>query len=107
MFTILNWTAIGLMIWKTDPDNVKDFIIPGSYLPMGLLLFGGIFWILSILTLSAVRAMRWTAGIMIFIYLRIMGLGTIINGILILGLLTIWEIYTYRKKPKENVLHSD
>lgn len=107
LFAALNWIAIALAIWKIDPDNMANFIFPGSYLPMGVLLFGGIFWLLSILTMSSIRALRWTAGIMIFIYLRVWGLGSIFNGILILGLLSVWEVYNYKKKPKEIVLHSD
>ncbi len=106
-FAVINWIAIGLAIWKIDPDNMANFIFQGSYLPMGILLMGGIFWILSILTLSSVRALRWTLGIMVFIYLRIWGLGSILNGILILGLMILWEIYLFRSKPKSNVLHFD
>lgn len=89
---------------------MANFIFPGSYLPMGILLTGGIFWLLAILTLSAVKALRWTLGIMIFIYLRILGLGSVLNGTLILGLLVLWEVYSYKKKPKEmkeSVLHFD
>jgi len=106
-FAVINWIAIGLSIWKIDPENMANFIFQGSYLPMGILLMGGIFWILSILTLSSIRALRWTLGIMVFIYLRIWGLGSIFNGILILGLMILWEIYLYRSKPKSNVLHFD
>lgn len=97
-FTVINWLAIGLVIWKVDPENMANFIFPGSYLPMGILLTGGIFWLLSILTLSAVRALRWTLGIMIFVYLRLWGLGTVINGVLLLGLLVTWEFYSFRNK---------
>ncbi len=90
-----------MTIWKIDPDNMANFIFPGSYLPMGILVAGGIFWLLSILTLSSVRALRWTIGIVIFIYLRIWGLGSLLNGILILGLLVVWEVYLYRSKTKQ------
>jgi hypothetical protein len=97
---VVNWLAIGLTVWKVDPENMVNFIIPGSYLPMGILLMGGIFWLLSILTLSSVRALRWTLGIMVFVYLRVWGLGSILNGILILGLMVVWEIYLFKSKPK-------
>ena len=106
-FAVINWLAIGLSIWKIDPDNMANFLFTGSYLPMGVLLTGGIFWLLSILTLSSVRALRWTLGIMAFLYLRIWGLGSIFNGVLIFGLLSVWEVYSYKKKPKETVLHFD
>ena len=99
-FAVLNWVAIGLTVWKIDPDNIANFIFPESYLPMGLLLAGGIFWLLSILTLSSVRALRWTIGAVLFIYLRLWGLGSIINGILLLGLLSTWEVYLYKSKSE-------
>ncbi len=105
-FAAVNWLIIALAVWKIDPDNMANFLFPGSYLPMGLLLMGGIFWLLSILTMSSIRALRWTLGIIIYIYLRIWGLGSILNGILILGLLSVWEVYIYKKKPKD-VLHFD
>jgi hypothetical protein len=106
-FAVVNWLAIGLAIWKIDPENMANFIFPNSYLPMGILLMGGVFWLLSILLMSAVRALRWTMGIMAYIYLRVWGLGSIFNGVLILGLLIVWEVYIFKKKPKEIVLHSD
>lgn len=99
-FATLNWLAIALAVWKIDPDNMANFIIPGSYLPMGVLLMGGVFWLLSILTLSSVRALRWTLGIMAFVYLRVWGLGSILNGVLILGLLITWEVYLFRSRPR-------
>lgn len=95
-----NWIMIGLVIWKVDPETIRDFIFPGSYFPMIILVFGGIFWLLSILFLSASRSLRWTIGITIFLLLRILKLGTVMNGILILGLLVCWEVYFYRKNPK-------
>ena len=106
-FAVVNWLAIGLSIWKIDPENMANFLFTGSYLPMGILLAGGIFWLLSILTLSSVRALRWTLGIMVYVYLRIWGLGSVFNGILIFGLLAVWEVYNYKKKPKDTVLHFD
>jgi len=106
-FAVVNWIAIALTVWKIDPDNLANFIFTGSYLPMGLLVAGGIFWLLSILTLSSVRALRWTLAIVIFLYLRIWGLGSILNGVLMLCLMILWEIYLYKSKTKDGVVHSD
>lgn len=100
-FAVVNWIVIGLVIWKVDPETVKDFIIPGSYLPMTILMTGGVFWLLSILLLSSFRAWWWTLGIMTFLELRVLGLGSTIEGLLILGLLLCWEIYHLKIKPKE------
>lgn len=99
LFAGLNWVVIALAVLLVDPENMANFIIPGSYLPMGVLLAGGIFWLLSILTLSSTRALRWTLGMMAFVYLRLWGLGTVINGILLLGLLVAWELYIFKRKP--------
>ena len=96
--------TIGLVIWKIDPDTLRDFIIPGSYLPMTLLVMGGIFWLLSILLMSASVAFRWAVGITIFLELRVLGLGSILNGILILGLLISWEIYLKKEKARASTL---
>jgi len=99
-FALINWVAIGLVIWKVDPDLIKDFIVPGSYLPMTLLVLGGIFWLLSILFMSSSTALRWAVGITMFLELRVLGLGSILNGILILGLLVSWEVYTHKSRTQ-------
>ncbi len=96
----INWALIGLMIWKVDPELIRDFFFPGSYLPMTLLLAGGIFWLLSILFMSSRRAARWTVGIMVFLFLRIWGLGSMLNALLIFGLLLISEIYLHKEKKR-------
>lgn len=102
-FLLFNWLVIAWVIWKVDPDTLKDYIIPGSYMPMLILLGGGIFWLLSLLFMSAKRAIWWTIGIITFLYLRIMELGTVMNGFLILGLLVSWEIYRHKSKKDEGV----
>lgn len=93
LFTLTTWSTIGLIVWKVDPTLVKDFLIPGIYLPMLLLIFLGVFFVLSILFLSAKVALRWTLGIVLFLLLRILGLGNMLNGAMILGILVVYEIY--------------
>lgn len=99
-FALMNWLAIGLVVWRVDPDSMRDILIPGSYLPMVVLVSGGFFWLLSILFLSANRAFRWALGITAFLEMRFLGLGTALNGLLILGLLITWEIYAYTSKTQ-------
>ena len=101
-FALINWLAIGLMVWRVDPDSMKDLILPGSYFPMTILVMGGVFWLLSILFLSAARALWWTMGLTIFLELRIFGLGTPINGLMILGLLMSWELYAYKSRAQKS-----
>jgi len=99
-FTVVNWLVIAYVIFRVDPETMKDFIFPGSYLPMVIITAGGVFWVLSILFMSAARALRWTIGIILFLLLRLLGLGTPMNGALILGLLVSWEVYQLKSKTK-------
>ena len=100
-FTLLNWATIILMILFVDPDTMKDLIVPNSYLLMGMLLFCGVFWIFSIIFLSAVRALKWAVAVIFFLYLRLWGLGTIVNGLLVLGIVISWEIFSSRHKTNQ------
>jgi len=100
LVAMINWIVIGLVIWKVDPDTMRDFFFPGSYLPMMMLMTGGVFWLLSILFLSAKRALRWTVGIMFFLYLRVWGLGSWFNGVLVFGLLLCIELYLFKGKKE-------
>ena len=90
---VANWSAIAWVVLKVDPESMRDMIFPNSYFPMMFLLFSGLFFLLSILFLSAKRALRWSLGIVFFIYLRIGGLGSLFNGILVLGILLVIEYY--------------
>ncbi len=95
---VLSWIVFGWMVWKVDPDNIKNFIVPGIYLPMLVTIFGAFFLLFSVLLLSAKRAVRWAAGFTFFVLLRFLGLGSTLNGVLILGLLFSIEIYSFRFK---------
>lgn len=90
-FLVLNWFLVAWMVWKVDPESIKNIIIPGVYLPMLFLIFTGLFFLLSILLLSAKMALRWSVGITFFLLLRFLELGTLINGLLILGILVAVE----------------
>lgn len=90
---LLVWGAIFYIFFKVDPDNVKDILIENSYLPMVILLFVGLFLLLSIIFMSAKRALRWSFGIAFYLYLRFVDMGNIVNGALILAILLVVEYY--------------
>ena len=98
VFTLLNWLAVAAMVYFVDPDSIKDILFTNSYLPMMVLIFGGIFLLTSIIFMSARRALRWTLGIIIFIYLKIWEMGTAVNAFLIFGLLGSLELYLWKTK---------
>ncbi len=101
VFLVLNWLAVGWVIWKVDPENVKNFIVPGIYLPMLILVFGALFLLFSVLFLSARKALRWAGGVTFFLMLRVLGLGSLINGVLMLGILVAVEFYLVKNDPKK------
>lgn len=94
------WGLVGLMIWGVDPDLMRDFIIPGFYLPMAVALATALFLLYAILLLSTKKALRWMVATMIFVYLRIWGLGSWLNGLLILGVMMCIEVFLKERKNK-------
>lgn len=101
--TLSNWLIIGLMVFFTDPEIIKDLIVPDSYLLMGCLLFSGIFLLLTIVFLSAKRSLRWTIAILLLIYLKVYGLATIINAALVMGALLCFEVYLFLNRQNRGL----
>lgn len=97
---LVNWILIGIVIYFVDPEEIQNLIFPNSYLPMMILLWGGFFWLWTLILSSSKKASYWTFASILFVYLRIWGLGTILNGVLILGLLLTWEYYKYSEKKE-------
>lgn len=91
--TLLVWSLIAATIIWVDPENIVDLVIPGSYLLFGTLLFVGVFLFLTIVFLSAKRALWWAGGILLFLYLRLWGLGSLFNALLTLGIIVCGELY--------------
>lgn len=91
--TLLVWSLIAATIIWVDPENIVDLVIPGSYFLFGALLFVGVFLFLTIVFLSAKRALWWAGGILLFLYLRLWGLGSLFNALLTLGIIVCGELY--------------
>ena len=99
---IANWAVLVWMVLKVDPQTIKDVVLPETYLPMLAVFFGAVFWLLSIALLSAKKALRWSLGVTLFLYLRILGLGNLVNGTLILAILIVVEYYfSIKLSPEE------
>jgi len=95
--TFLVWVLIGMMFVFVDPENLKDLIIRKSYLLPGALIYTGLFLLLNILTLSSKRAWLWSSVLLVFLFLRVWGLGNYLNLLLLLGLAGSVEIYRSKK----------
>lgn len=100
------WMGVGLMIYFVDPDNIKDLILPESYLLFTGLFSLAVFLLLTIIFLSAKKALWWTFGLLIFFYLRINGLGSLLNGMLIIGILVCGELYLRMDKMGYTLKHA-
>jgi len=98
MITFFIWLLIALMIIFVDPENVKDLGLTGSYLLPGMLIYLGLFFGLSILTLSSRRAWLWASALLLAFYLRLWGLGNYLNLLLLLGMAGSVELYWRQKK---------
>lgn len=96
--TLITWLGLAAIILWVDPENVRDLVIPGTYLlfsaPAGL----AVFLLLTIVFLSTKRALWWTLAILVSFYLRIYGLGSALNGGMILGIFVCGEVYVRMKK---------
>lgn len=91
--TLLSWGLVGLMIFKVDPENIKNLVVSNSYLLFMLLLLAGFFFLLSIILMSSKRALWWSILMVVFVYLRVMGVGSLINGLLLLAMGITFDIY--------------
>lgn len=94
---VVNWAVIIYILTRVDPEGIRDYLFPGSYLPMTVTLFGAFFWLFCVLFLSTKRALRWSLGAIFYVYLRLNGLGSFVNGVLILGILATLEYYLVSK----------
>lgn len=94
LITAFVWLLIGLMIIYVDPEKVSGL----NYLLPGVLVYIGLFLLLSILTLSAKRAFVWSSVLMVFLYLRFWGLGSRVNLLLLLGIAGSVEAYAVVQK---------
>lgn len=106
LLTVLAWGLVGAMIVWVDPENVRDLLLPGSYLMFVVPLCLAVFLLLTIVFLSAKRAWWWTMGLVVFIYLRVYGLGTLLNGVLIVGILVCGELYVRMDKMGYTLRHA-
>jgi hypothetical protein len=94
------WVLIGGLVWFVDPEIIKNIGIKNAYLPMGILLWLGVFLFLRRF-LNRVRALVWASGTLIFLYFRLWGMESVINGLLLLGILVSIELYLRQRKNLE------
>jgi len=87
------WAAVGVVVYHLEPQTLSDIGMPGMYLPWWVLWFLALFFSLYGLGTKGRRALWWTTGILVFSFLRLLGLGTLLNAVLIISLLLVIEYY--------------
>lgn len=95
---ILLWISFALLIIFVEPAMVRDIIISDAYLPFFLNLFFALFLTLSIIFARTLRGLITTTAIVIYLILRLHGLGNWLNLVLIIGISFTLERYFTKKR---------
>jgi len=90
---IFFWSTFIFLIFFIEPDQVKDIIIPGAYLPFFINLFLALFFTLSVVFNNSRRGLLANLGVIAFLVLCFHGLGNLLNLLLIAGLLITIDVF--------------
>jgi hypothetical protein len=91
-FAFLSWFVVGFFIFLVDPQVIRDFPISGLYLPFFVFLFLSIFLSASFIFSNSRRGLLIALGIVGFFYLRLLGLGHLLNAILLAAFIIVLEL---------------
>lgn len=87
ILTTICWSTLSFLIFFIDPDIF--LAVPLFF----ILTFLTLFFTFSIIFLHQRRAFLAAAGILIFLGLRYLGIGNLLNGLLLVGLLIAFELW--------------
>lgn len=90
--TMLFWFLLGLMIVFVDPVVVRDLVLPGSYVLFFLLLSVAVFLTASLVLGHQRRGLLVAIGVAAFLALRLVGLGHVVNALLLGAFLLVLEL---------------
>ena len=100
LFTaLIFWGLVLIQLIKVDPVLLRDLGLPGLYLPLLLCFFFAVLFTLAPLRSSLIKGLVWAIALTVFALLRLLGLGHVVNLLLILGLLVSVEVYWHHSKP--------
>ena len=86
LIVVLLWTTFGLLIFLVEPEMVKDILVKGIYLPFFLNLYLALFFTLAVIFGSSWRGFLAASAIISFLVLRLSGLGSWLNLLLIFAI---------------------
>lgn len=92
LLALLNWGVVAFFVLAVDPEIIRDFPIAGSYFLFFVFLFMATFLTVSLILVHARRGLLTAIGLVVFLYLRLLGLGHLLNALLLFSFLLIFEI---------------
>lgn len=93
LLTLFFWLVLVGLIVFVDPIIVRDVGVTGVYLPFFLLLFFCLFLTLALLLNHSRRGAFISVGVIIFLFLRLKGLGNGLNFLLLVALIATADYY--------------
>ena len=91
--TILLWIVTFALVYFVEPDT--PFIMPLFF----LLVFLAFLFTFSTALANSRRGLILSSAVTIFLFLRYLGVGNIINLLLIAGIVISLEVYYYKRRP--------
>ena len=98
-FAVLSWVVVGFFVFFVDPKIIRDFPISSLYLPFFFFLFLSCFFTASLAFANSRRGLLISIGIITFFYLRLLGLGHILNVTLLVAFLVSLELAASKRDP--------
>jgi hypothetical protein len=98
---LLFWTLQFFIIFFVEPKSIKDLLIPDAYLPFFINLFLALFLTSAVLFANSRRGLFISLGVITFLYLRLFGLGNILNLFLIVSIIFVLELYFKKQNKKK------
>jgi len=86
------------MVLYIEPELIKDTLVPETYFLFFLNLFLALFFTLAVFLANSRKGFIVTLGIIIFLILRLFGLGNLLNALLIIATIFSLEYYFTREK---------
>jgi hypothetical protein len=92
ILTLISWALFSFIFFLVNPEIIRDFPFKSLYFPFFFTLFLSIFFTAALILSHSRRGFLVAVGVISFLYLRLIGLGHILNGILLVSFFLILEL---------------
>jgi hypothetical protein len=89
-----SWILLGLIVFLVDPSALKPFHLA----PVWPLTWIAFTWTIWLITKNARKGVLYTSAVVIFLVLRYLKLGHLLNGMLLVGVAVTVDWYLSGKK---------